>query len=140
LWAGIFGDILIGPHVLPHRLTGKHDQYYLLPDLSKLLEDVPLAVRERMWYMHEGAPAHCSRAVRDILNNTYHDRWVGRGGSTASITSLPVGAPENPCVCSSRWQRKELHLIVDACQTIHNYPDIFKRTWRSMMRSVEEWI
>jgi hypothetical protein len=33
--------------------------------------------------MHDGAPAHFSRAVRDVLNNTYHDPWIGRGGPTA---------------------------------------------------------
>jgi hypothetical protein len=44
-------------------------------DLSQplLLEDVPLAVRARMWYMHDGAPAHFSRAVRYVLSNTHHD-------------------------------------------------------------------
>jgi hypothetical protein len=34
--------------------------------------------------MHDGAPAHSSRAVRDVLNNTNHDRWPGRGGPMAS--------------------------------------------------------
>jgi hypothetical protein len=24
-----------------------------------------------------------SRAVRDVLSNSYHDRWTGRGGPTA---------------------------------------------------------
>jgi hypothetical protein len=32
--------------------------------------------------MHDGASAHFSRAVRDVLSNTYHDRWIGRGGLT----------------------------------------------------------
>jgi hypothetical protein len=62
---------------------------FLLHDLPKLLEDVPLAVRTRMWYIHDGAPAHFSRAVRDVLNNTYHDRWIGRGGTTAWPPRLP---------------------------------------------------
>jgi hypothetical protein len=29
------------------------------------------------------------------------------------------------------------HCIVDACQSIRNYPDIFQRMRRSMMRRVE---
>jgi hypothetical protein len=62
------GDCLVGPHVLPHRLTGNHYRDFLLHDLSKILEDVPLAVRAPMWYMNDGAPAHFSRAVRDVLN------------------------------------------------------------------------
>jgi hypothetical protein len=48
-----------------------------------LLEAVPLTVRARMWYMHAGALAHFSRAVRDVLSNTDHDRWIGTGRPTA---------------------------------------------------------
>jgi hypothetical protein len=73
VWAGNVGDCLIGPRVLPHRLTASHYRDFLLHYLSELLEDVPLAVRARMWYMHDGVLAHLSRAVRDILNNTYHE-------------------------------------------------------------------
>jgi hypothetical protein len=60
---GFVGDCLVGPHVLPHQLTGSRCQDFLLRDLPKLLEDVPLAVRACMWYMHDGAPAHFSHAV-----------------------------------------------------------------------------
>jgi hypothetical protein len=65
---GIVADCFVGPNILPHRLTGNHYRDFLLRDLPKLLEDVPLAVRAQMWYIHDGAPAHFSRAVRDVLN------------------------------------------------------------------------
>jgi hypothetical protein len=68
VWAWIVGDCLVRPHVLPHRFTGNHYGDFLLHDLPKLLEDVPLAVRARMGYMQDGAPAHFSRAVRDVPN------------------------------------------------------------------------
>jgi hypothetical protein len=32
------------------------------------------------------------------------------------------------------------HSIVDACQTTYNYPGIFERIWRSMIRCVEACI
>jgi hypothetical protein len=35
-----------------------------------------------MWYIRDGAPAHFRRAVRNVLSNTYHDRRIGRGGSS----------------------------------------------------------
>jgi hypothetical protein len=54
----LVGDYLVIPHVLSHRLI-----YFLLHDLLKLLEDVPLAVRAGMWYMHDCALAHFNRAV-----------------------------------------------------------------------------
>jgi hypothetical protein len=40
--AGIVGDCLVGPHVLPHRFTGNHYRDFLSHDLPKLLEAVPL--------------------------------------------------------------------------------------------------
>ena len=44
------------------------------------LEDVPLHIRGRMWYQHDGAPAHFAIPVRQHLNAVYGDRWIGRGG------------------------------------------------------------
>ena len=41
---------------------------------------VPLAVRERMWIQHDGAPPHFSVDVRNHLNAVFPDRWIWRGG------------------------------------------------------------
>jgi hypothetical protein len=68
VWAGIVSDCSVGPQVLPHRLTGNHYRDFSLHDLPKLLEGVPLAGRAQMWYKYDGAPAHFSRTVRDVLN------------------------------------------------------------------------
>jgi hypothetical protein len=103
-----------------------------------------------MWYMHGGAPAYFSRAVRDVLSNTYHDRWIGRGGPTA----WPPHSPDlNPLdfylwrhlkslVYAAPVDNEETlhHHIVDACQTIRNYPGIFERMRQPMMRRVEAGI
>jgi hypothetical protein len=53
----------MGPHALPHRLTGSHYRVFLLHDPPKLL-----ILRARMWYMRDGASAYFSRAVRDVLS------------------------------------------------------------------------
>jgi hypothetical protein len=103
-----------------------------------------------MWYMHDGAPAHFSHAVRDVLNNTCHDWWIGRGGPTA----WPPRPPDlNPLdfylwghlktlVYADPVDNEEAlhHRIVDVCQTICNYPGIFEQMRRSMMRRVEACI
>jgi hypothetical protein len=81
--AGIVGYCFVGPHDLPHWFTGKHYRDFLIYDLSKLVEDVPLAARARMRYSDDGAPARFSRSVRDVLSNMYHDRCIGRGWPTA---------------------------------------------------------
>ena len=33
-----------------------------------------------MWYQHDGALAHFSIAARQVLNDKYPNRWIGRGG------------------------------------------------------------
>jgi hypothetical protein len=83
VWAGIAADWLVDAHVLPKRPAASHRPDLLLQDLQELLEDVPLAVRARMWYMPDYAQAHCSRAVRDVLSNSYHGQWIGRGEHAA---------------------------------------------------------
>jgi hypothetical protein len=111
---------------------------------------VPLAVRERMRYMNDGALVYFSRAVRDVLYNTYHDRWIGRGGPTA----WPPRSPDlNPLEFNLWGHLKSLvyaapvyneealdHRIVDTSQTSHNYLDIFERMRQSMMRRVKACI
>ncbi|GBO04646.1 hypothetical protein AVEN_268492-1 [Araneus ventricosus] len=77
--AGIGGDHLVGPYLLPERLTGANYLVFLQQVLPKLLddEDVSAAMRSSMWFQHDGAPAHYSIHVRLQLNATYGQQWIG---------------------------------------------------------------
>jgi hypothetical protein len=94
-----------------------------------------------MWYMHDGAPAHFSRAVRDVLNITYHNQWTGREGPTA----WPPCSPDLDPLDFYLWEHLKTfvyaapvdHCIVDACQTICNYFVIFEWMRWSMIRHVK---
>ncbi|EZA53841.1 hypothetical protein X777_06645 [Ooceraea biroi] len=70
----------IGPYFLPPRLTGQLYAEFLANQLPALLEDVPLDVRAELIFQHDGAPAHFSRQVRNLLDARFPDRWMGRGG------------------------------------------------------------
>lgn len=89
VWAGIVGNFLIGPFVLPDRLNGEHYLQFLRDYLPDLLDNVPLATRQNMWFMHDGAPAHFSRNVRDHLDIIYPNRWIGRNGPIAWPARTP---------------------------------------------------
>lgn len=96
VWGGIIGNFLLGPVFLPPRLNGTAYHRFLAYQLPALLEDIPLATRQRMWLMHDGAPAHFSLIARNWLNqaNHYRDRWIGRGGPI----NWPARSPDlNPC-------------------------------------------
>lgn len=82
VWAGIVGDLLIGPIFLPTRLNGSHYFEFLKDNLSGLLKDVPTEQRAFIWFMHDGASPHSIHKVRNLLNQPQYfpDRWIGRGG------------------------------------------------------------
>src|SRR5215469_8152841 len=40
-------------------------------------------IRSQMYFQHDGAPPHYTRHVRDYLNESFPNRWLGRGGPVA---------------------------------------------------------
>ena len=89
IWAGIVGTHLLGPVILPGRLTGAAYLQFLQTTLPVLLESVPLAMRRNLWFQHDGAPAHFSVDTRAQLTIDYGDQWIGRGGPVAWPVRLP---------------------------------------------------
>ncbi|GFV90698.1 uncharacterized protein TNCV_2224141 [Trichonephila clavipes] len=118
VWAGIVHNNLVGPYILPSRLTGTYN-IFLQEVLPELLVDVPLSVRNRMWFQHDGTPAHFSRNVRNHLDTVYGQHWIGRGG--------PVLWPPQDLVA---------RLSVAAGHVI-DMPDVFSDLSRSMRRRCE---
>ena len=81
MWAGIIGDRLLGPVLLPQHLNGETYLAFLQNTLPPLLENVPLAIRQTMWLQHDGAPAHFRINVRRHLKNIFPRRCIGLGGT-----------------------------------------------------------
>ncbi|GFW50799.1 DUF4817 domain-containing protein [Trichonephila clavipes] len=70
------GDHLIGPYILPDRLTGPSYLIFLEQVLPELLDSahVTAATRTSMWFQQDGAPAHFSISVRNHLDATCGER------------------------------------------------------------------
>lgn len=90
VWAGIVDDYLIGPYLLPERLTGPIYRRFLEEVLPELLENVPINVRQQMWFQNDGAPAHFAVQVREDLAQRFGHRWIARGGAV----SWPPRSPD----------------------------------------------
>ncbi|GFW40852.1 uncharacterized protein TNCV_4369001 [Trichonephila clavipes] len=58
VWAGILGDHLIGPYILPDRLTGPRYLIFLEQVLPELLDSayVTAATRTSKWFQQDGVP------------------------------------------------------------------------------------
>lgn len=147
VWAGIHGDRLIGPYVLPHTLNGARYLNFLQNQLPVLLENVPIHERVQMWYMHDGAPAHFHLRVRQQLTRVFHERWIGRGGPIP----WPARSPElNPLDFWLWGHLKTLvyavpindvdtlrERVVNVCDAIRQQPGVFQRMRESMRRRME---
>jgi hypothetical protein len=83
IWAGIVADCLLGPYVLPDRLTGQNYRDFLRTTLPDYFEDMPLASHRQLYFMHDGASSHFSLSAHRHLNAHYPGCWIGRGGSFA---------------------------------------------------------
>lgn len=150
VWAGIIGDRLLGPVFLPNILNGDNYLNFLRDDLPELLEDLSLDIRQHLYFMHDGAPAHYRVTVREFLNETIPNRWIGRGGPVP----WPARSPDcNPCdfylwehVKSLVYDRLIPNInilreqILNAFATIWNTQGIFERVRQSMRRRMEACI
>lgn len=78
VWAGIWVGGIIGPFFFHDNITA--DSY-----LEMLQEDIVPGIASKMhlhetFFMHDGAPAHYARSVREFLDDTFPNRWIGRCG------------------------------------------------------------
>lgn len=44
--------------------------------------DIPLTIRQHLWFVHDRAPAHSSRGLQTFSNGTFQ-HWIGRGSHIA---------------------------------------------------------
>jgi hypothetical protein len=102
VWAGIVGYVVVGPYLLPDRLTPQRYRDFLETVLSGLLEYVSLVVRQRLWFhtteLQHSTGKMSSVVERDISRKVY---WTCSTDCTAFSVAgsnsdgfLPVGTPK----------------------------------------------
>ena len=90
VWAGILGDGIIGPIVIPGNLNGDMYAEMLHRSIEPLIvrelenqRDIHgnLSLEERLLhFQQDGAPPHYVVAVRQWLDDHYPNQWIGRRG------------------------------------------------------------
>lgn len=143
VWAGIVNGMLIGPFILPDRMNGLDYLHFLQNNLPELLEDVPLEIRQSMWFLHDGAPPHFRREVRDYLNNEFPNRWIGRNGPI----SWPPRSPDcNPCdfylwgYMKSLVFKTEVNTVEELRERIENAAEIIRGKRSLLTACTESWV
>lgn len=98
VWCGLLHNRLIGPFILPGRLNAELYLHFLQEELPQLLENVPLRLRQNLYFQHDGAPPHFSRAVSAYLNHQFPGHWIGRGGPHPWPPRSPDLSPLDYCI------------------------------------------
>lgn len=81
VWAGLIGNTIVGPHYLPDNLNGDNYLNFLINDLPELMGGVPnIENEEPVVFQQDGCPAHWTLTVREHLDNSFPNAWIGRNG------------------------------------------------------------
>lgn len=80
VWAGIYNDRILGPYFFNGTLNGNMYYQFLISVFEDYLDDLPLANYNRIWFQHDGAPAHNARQISDYLTERFGNRWIGNSG------------------------------------------------------------
>jgi len=72
-----------------NNLTGNTYEAFLRHEIPGLLEDIPLMIRSQLYFQHDGAPPLYTRRVREFLNESFPNRWLGFGGPIPWLPRSP---------------------------------------------------
>jgi len=149
-WCALLGNKLIGPFVFDNNLTGNTYEAFLRNELPGLSEDIPLMIRSQMYFQHDGASPHYTRHVRQYLNDSFLNRWLGRGGPVAWPPRSPDLTPLNyylwghmkTLVYETKVDSRAAlcHRIFAVAEHIHNHPDNIASATQSLLVRAENCI
>lgn len=76
VWAGIFGQRIIGPFFLNRNLNAEYFLELLEDQILPTLNDVARENQE-VWFQMDGCPAHNTAVVREYLNTALNSNVIG---------------------------------------------------------------
>lgn len=90
VWCGIMGRNIVGPIFYEGTLTSERYFQILTNDLEDLLDNIPLAEVNNIWYQQDGAPSHNSHNVMNYLLQRFNNKVV----ATNSAVRWPARSPD----------------------------------------------
>ncbi|XP_011859565.1 PREDICTED: uncharacterized protein LOC105557041 [Vollenhovia emeryi] len=81
VWAGILCNRIIGPFFIDGNLTSEKYVNLLNDNIIPAIQAIVGDAFENVWFQQDGAQVHFALIVRNVLNNVFPDRWIGRRGT-----------------------------------------------------------
>ncbi|GFT54427.1 uncharacterized protein TNCV_2727611 [Trichonephila clavipes] len=95
VWRRIWKSTLIGPIYFDESLTSESYTDILSGPLADFLEDEDsLRDLSRMWYQHDGAPAHKSAQPSTFLAQIFDTRIIGYEDHTQEVVETTGGVSD----------------------------------------------
>jgi len=100
-----------------HTLTAARYLEILQRILPELLDEIPLAFLNSIYFQQDGAPAHNSQIVRPFIIETFEDRWIG----THAPNRWPARSPDLSVLDFFVWSflKNKIYLNV-----VHNLQEL----------------
>lgn len=80
VWCAVSYDGIIGPYFLDGNLNQYAYLEILQNYLQNYLNEMNLAKRQKIYYQQDGCSAHSTLLIRNYLDNTFGEKWIGRFG------------------------------------------------------------
>ena len=96
VWCGLMHNQIIGPFIFAESTITANVyldmlKHYVIPQLEEF--------QPRVVFQQDGAPPHWGLIVRDFINETFPNRWIGRNGPTPWPPRSPDITPLNFFLC-----------------------------------------
>lgn len=75
---------------LPCTLFGRSCRQFLEQEISDLIDDISLANRHNLWFMHDGSTSRFSLIIKQYIDESFPNPWIGGSRSIACLVWPPV--------------------------------------------------
>jgi transposase len=129
VWCGIFGKRIVGPFFIEGTLDAATYLDLLINEIGPALSAV--CGDKDVWFQQDGAPPHFGSEVRQFLNETFPDRWIGRSGPIP----WPARSPDLSPLDFFLWGYVRERVFVTAPRDIDDLKERVRSTLSAVKRS-----
>lgn len=81
VWAGILCNRIVGPFFIDGNLNAQKYVNMLNDEIIPAIQEIVEHAFDHVWFQQDGAQMHYALIVRNLLNNIFPRRWIGRRGA-----------------------------------------------------------
>lgn len=80
VWVALLDDRVLAYEIFEENLNSPLYLDIINRNVINYMDTIPLYDREKIYFQHDGAPAHNARNVVDCLNVNFGQQWIGNNG------------------------------------------------------------